>query len=190
MGCGSRRTPSGYPLSRCSRRAALIRDCQPEPVARKRSIMSGSSRSAISFLGDLGRPGRRAGRTTLSPIANSALSNHSSLSSGISSYSSGWISWASSLSKLVEIARLFAVIGLSHRNDAPPVLCRRPTHDHHSPGEQAHCDVALFRIVKPFVRKSEDRTLKYHDGIREIDPPVPQCRMPLRGIEGDPHPII
>jgi hypothetical protein len=38
-----------YLFSRCSRNTALIRDYHSGPVARKRSMMSGSRRSAISF---------------------------------------------------------------------------------------------------------------------------------------------
>src|SRR5215831_2862606 len=179
-------------LSRYSRSAALIRDCQPGPVARKCSMTSGSRRSETSFFAasDLGRPRPLAGRITVSPIANSALSNHSPVSSGMSSYSSGWITWASSLAKSVLITRLFPVIGLSHRNDAPSVLGGRPDHNHHSPGKQANRDVARLRIGQPFIWKRELRPGKDMLGIQKIDAAPAKRLRSLRRIEADLHPEI
>src|SRR5580704_6134620 len=97
------------------RNAALIRDCQPGPPARKWATTSGSRRmfTASFAIGFLGRPLRRI---NFPASKRSARSNHSLVSSGASS---------GSVQVLLE-ASFFPFMPIPHRDDAPAAVALRP----------------------------------------------------------------
>src|ERR1700704_6029996 len=96
----------------------------------------------------------------LSPWRISARSNISFVSSGASSYSALVMRWASTLAKSLLIDRFLAVIALSHRDDMPGIIARRPNNHHHSVGKKSDGLETRLAIIPACVLYRNRRTGK------------------------------
>src|ERR1700730_9813884 len=108
----------------------------------------------------------------LFPWRISARSSISLVSSGASSYSALVMRWASTLLKSLLIDRFLAVIALSHRDNMPGFLTRRPDHHHHSIGKKSDGLEARLAIVLPRVLHGNGRARKDGRCISEVQPPA------------------
>jgi hypothetical protein len=109
------------PSGRCSRNTSLIRDCHPGPVARNRSITSGSSRRLTRRFGasNAGRPRPRmrrprsaalaadAGCIRASRISSSGLASRSASAASVTARSSSSVVLARSSRALARAATRF-----------------------------------------------------------------------------------
>jgi hypothetical protein len=68
--------------------------------------------------------------------------------------------WASTLAKSLLIDRFLTVIALSHRDDMPGFVARRPNNHHHSIGKKSDRLQARLAIITPRVLCRNRRTGK------------------------------
>lgn len=162
-------------------RRSAIRDCQPGPVARQRSMTSGGSRKLINCrgLGDLGLP----------PLLTTARASMASSSSGSSLYSCGLITCEStrlrSEPKVRREAGLFTVIGFAHAEDVAFLAARGVADHNHSALQQAIADHTAFTIVLAIVYDFNRCICKHVNSVFEVEATLCQCLVAFGGVVAD-----
>src|SRR5216684_3325755 len=147
--------------------------------------MSWSRRSFTASFGFF--RGGRPRLMILSPWRISARSSISLVSSGASSYSAFVMRWASTLAKSLLIDRFLAVIALSHRDDMPVFVTRRPNNHYHSIRKKSDRLEARLAIVPSRVLYGNGRAGKDDQCISKIQTSLSESSLTFCRIERDLH---